>query len=254
MTTPNPDLSGVLRRIQKLLAIANDHRANPEEAAAAASMAEKIMRKFQLDHMDLVREELRKNTNFTSKTVFCRMKMHNPVPPVKVVLWAQFIAASVMEFTETSCVKVFTPQGAGLQFRGYAADVQVACFMFEFLTQSVIRSCRNFQRDARRSKADSESFRKGFVMGLNDALCAAIAAKAAEQSASTDSRALVVLKKEAVEEHFGKTKTREAKAPVIKSPKAFAAGLEEAAKVDVLRRAVEGSVDADDAAPRLLLA
>jgi hypothetical protein len=47
MTTDNTkdvDLESVMRRVRKLLAIAEDHRADPAEAAAAAGMAERIMR------------------------------------------------------------------------------------------------------------------------------------------------------------------------------------------------------------------
>ena len=53
MSTPE-NLEGVMRRIQKLLAIANDGRGDPNEAASAAAMAEKMMRKYQLDNADIV--------------------------------------------------------------------------------------------------------------------------------------------------------------------------------------------------------
>ena len=41
----SPDLESILRRVRKLLAIAEDGRGDPNEAAAAAQQAERIMRK-----------------------------------------------------------------------------------------------------------------------------------------------------------------------------------------------------------------
>lgn len=52
--THNTELDAVIRRVQKLLAIAQDDRANEHEAAAAAAQAEKLMRKFQIDHTDFI--------------------------------------------------------------------------------------------------------------------------------------------------------------------------------------------------------
>lgn len=66
MTQPE-NLEGVLRRIQKLLAIANDSRANPEEAAAAASMAHKIMQKYQIDHTEVIMAEINRGDSMSKQ-------------------------------------------------------------------------------------------------------------------------------------------------------------------------------------------
>ncbi|HOW46139.1 MAG TPA: DUF2786 domain-containing protein [Rubrivivax sp.] len=68
--TNTPDnLEAVMRRIKKLLAFAEDSRGNPTECAAAARMAESIMRKHQIEHADVITKELQGADAFASADV-----------------------------------------------------------------------------------------------------------------------------------------------------------------------------------------
>lgn len=100
MSENNPELEGVMRRIQKLLAIAGDDRANPAEAAAAASMAEKVMRKYQLDHADIIASELRsKAPDVGDSAVFANMKRDDPKRPslTKTPAWGQMLSVAIAQ-------------------------------------------------------------------------------------------------------------------------------------------------------------
>ena len=63
------DKDSILRRIQKLLAIAGDDRADPNEAAAAAGMAEKVMRKYQIDHAELIMNGLKQGHDLSTEDI-----------------------------------------------------------------------------------------------------------------------------------------------------------------------------------------
>ena len=72
MTTEN--LESVIRRVQKLLAIAEHERSDPNEAAAAAGMAEKIMRKYQLDYSAVIITALKKGDDLSTENIVCSAK------------------------------------------------------------------------------------------------------------------------------------------------------------------------------------
>ena len=92
MTIENKE--SILRRIQKLLAIASDDRADPNEAAAAAGMAEKVMRKYQIDHAELIMTSLKQGHDLGTEDVIASAKT-NGTKVLKVPAWAGWIAVAV---------------------------------------------------------------------------------------------------------------------------------------------------------------
>lgn len=236
-----PELENVMRRVQKLLAIAQDNRADPNEAAAAAGMAEKLMRKYQLEHVEVMRADFTKRENFDSEDVYVRMKMHNPLPPKLVPAWAQWMAVQLAQLHDCQVRQVQTTDGRGMRFSGYKADAQVCAWTFDYLVSVTIRSVRAFQKERTRSKTESDSYRRGFTLEVSDLLKRARKAKEAEQTVSSASRELVVLKANAVAEHFGGVKYGIKKSSAHIESSAFARGKQDGAKVDVARRAVAGN-------------
>jgi hypothetical protein len=231
------NLDAVLRRVQKLLAIAQDERADPNEAAAAAQQAEKIMRKYQLDNADVVRKEFADADNFGSDDCVVIMKRDvkgaGAHKPVKVPAWGQWLAVRVAKYLDCQATIGYNAvKGACITFRGYKSDVQVASWTFDYLVGCVISAVRRFQKAAPRAKAESESYRRGFVMSLLGLIDREIAAKAAEQQASSTSRELVVAKAQAVAQHFGETKYRDKKVSV-RDQNAYGAGRADGAKVQM---------------------
>lgn len=239
----NTDLEGVMRRVHKLLAIANDERANPAEAAAAASQAEKIMRKYQIDHLDLMKAEFKKATNFDFVDCAVRMKMHNPVPPKIVPLWAQFVATEVAKLHDVQARQARTSAGTVIRFSGFKMDAEVAAWTFDYLVRNIINNCREFQREMTREKSESNSYRMGFVKSINRSLIALRKQKEDEAKTLSSGRELMIVKAQAIAEHFGEVRYKEKAYASPQDAEAFTQGLIDGKKIDVARRAVSHNPD-----------
>lgn len=245
MTTENTtaapkaeNLEGVMRRIQKLLAIAGDDRANPEEASAAASMAAKIMRKYQLEHADVVLESLRKGDDMHKESV-----VHGPRAKAnqafeKVPTWVQWIAVEVGKCND--CGVKITRSATGdacVQFYGFKQDVMVAKFTFEYLCATVLRLCNEYKRSGAGHMGTMDSYRKGVSSGIYGKLRESRASTERDNKTSTTGTALVVAKARAVAEYGGEFKTKASRSTTSNSS-AFGAGVRDGRAVDVNRRAV----------------
>lgn len=239
------NMEGVLRRIQKLLAIAGDERADAAEAAAAAGMAERLMRKFQLDNDAVLAAKLRSDprSGMSSKDIFANMKRDDPSrPPAKTnPSWAQQIAVGVARLNECEVrqgwgVDKFGKTTACMKLFGYAADVEVAAWTFDALVSAMLRGCAAFN-SANGDRVAGEAYRRGFVA----ALCMALQRATAEKSAAAVAgRALVVAKAAAIQEAFGTFKYVQRKGSGVRNYGAFAAGQADGRRVDVTQRAVGG--------------
>lgn len=230
----NDQLQSAMRRAQKLLAIAGDDRANPNEAASAAAMAEKLMRKFSLEHADVMSAEFKKEANFSSQDAACVMKKGKGHKPKNVPPWAQWLAVPTAQLHDVQARNAYNAElGACIRFLGFTADVQLAAWSFDYLTTCVIRATRAFQKEATRSKVESDSFRRGFVMALLTSLRNAIDAKAAELAESSAGTSLMIVKADAVAAHFGEVSygSKASKAQIAGD--AFHAGRVQGAQVNV---------------------
>ena len=246
----NDDMQGILRRVQKLLAIANDDRANPNEAAAAAQQAEKIMRKYQLDQADVVTKELKHAANMARENVFASMKRDDPKrpPSQKNPSWAQHLAVAVARLTDCEVrqgrgLNKFGQLTACLTFYGYGPDVQMAAWMFDYLVSAIIAACKKFNKEVAsgfglHGKQSSNSYRDGFITALTAKIYGEKSAKDKEAAANVTSRALVVSKRQAIEEHFGEFTYRTSQPKLRGDAGAYLNGMEDGRKVDVARRAV----------------
>ena len=247
MTTENRDLDAILRRIQKMLAIAQDDRADANEAAAAAAMAEKLMRKYQIEHADVISAELKREENFDKIDVAAVMKRAQGHKPSAVPPWAQWLAVRIAKLHDCGVRTGRNAEvGACLRFYGYRADVQCAAWTFDYLVGATIRAVRAYQHAAKqlgmpRTKAESNSFRHGFVTAMLRSIDVAIAERERENAAASDSRALVVVKQAALAERFGDFNYGKSKSKGPSRGDAFAEGVIEGRKVDVNRRGLEGT-------------
>lgn len=235
------NLESVMRRIQKLLAIAGDDRANPEEAAAAAGMAERIMRKYQLEHADVILESLKKGDDMHKEDCVASAKT-NGTRIVKVPPWAQWIAVETAKVNDCGCKVVTTQSGdTGIQFYGFRQDVMVAKFTYEYLIGTLLRLCNEFKNTpAYYDRSSVDSYRKGVATGIYTNLRKLRAAKEQENRTNTTGTALVVAKERAVAEYGGEFKTKKSSS-TTRNSSAFGAGVRDGSKVDVNRRAVTSS-------------
>jgi hypothetical protein len=232
------NMESILRKVQKLLAIAQDDRANPNEAAAAAGMAERIMRKYQIEHADVIATALKKGDDLTEAEVVGSAKTNGTkvkiVPP-----WVQFLATRVAKLCEVEVRSARNQDGnACVRFCGFVADVKVAAWMLEYLIATSLRLCNEFKKTEAYKydgRAAVNSYRLGITTGINASIAALIKAKEVE-TVSTG-RALVVVKKQAIAERFGNFNYGTKKINTSNG-NAFASGVVDGKKIDVQRRAI----------------
>ena len=241
----NPDatpenMDSILRRVQKLLAMAADNRGNPEETAAAASMAAKIMRKYQLEHSDVIIASLNKGEGMAEDWIVGTSSTDGRAKTVPG--WVQWMAVALAKVHDLRVSQTRVPAGkpqAGdgcIRFAGFASDVQVASWTLAYLVAQVNRLTDGYRKTIEyqiKGRKSSAAFRDGVASGI----CKLILASKAEEVQTSSGTALVVAKSRAVAEHFGENKFTKSKKD-IKDARAYAAGYEAGQKVDVNRRAV----------------
>ena len=97
---------------------------------------------------------------------------------------------------------------------------------------------RVYQKGMSRAKAQSNSYRLGFILAMCASVQRLAAEKEAEMQQAVSSRALVVSKASAIEAHYGAAHYGKPKASTIVVGSAFAEGRAAGAKVDVGRRGI----------------
>ena len=145
-------------KIRKLLALAADPHAAPNEAETAARQAAKLMAKHDIDLADLEEEDLRKAWDMTEvKAQGCRPGKKNPteVPP-----WIGIIAWGVKIYTRTRA-----SNGAGyVRFKGPREDVELAKWLHEFLLHQAYAASKGLPL------GEANRFRNGFASALQGRL------------------------------------------------------------------------------------
>ena len=213
------NLESVMRRIEKLLAIARDTRANTQEAAAAAAMAAKIMHKYQVEEADVIMVKLKAGTEMGEDAVVPTLAEWKE-PLLRVPRWAGALAVAIANLTDTKAAAsiVTTPKGkeACISFMGFKPDVALAVYMLKYL-QGVIRGLREDFKSSHTYKlqgvASLRAYTAGVANGIIEMMNEEIAAAKTEADAKPGKPLyeLVVAKAKAVEERYGKMKTRQSK-------------------------------------------
>jgi hypothetical protein len=230
-------LESVKRRVAKLMAIAGDDRANPAEAASAAAMAERLMRKFQIDNVELVTAQLKSGAAEFFSEEYVGTTLDPEGYSKTTCAWSGLLAVAVAELHD--CQARFSwseKHGKSLKFSGYAEDAQMARFTYVYLVQSMAVASRAFLRDYPvDGRRGAENFRRGFNAALIASLNAASGTKKREMQAESTGRALVIVKTDAVSEKFGVVKYSY-RSENTRFDRAFHSGVTEGRKVDVTRR------------------
>lgn len=234
----------LFRRIQKLLAIAGDERADPNEAAAAASMAEKVMRKYQIEHADLILNDLRRGDNLETLDVVASAKTNGT--QVKVVPpWAGWIAVAVSRLNECSATLGVNQQGeACVRFYGFSEDIKLAGWTFDYLVNTTNRLVNEFKKNPEYVDGGRKvlnSYRQGVAMGIVNALKKLTQEKQREMAETATGNALMVVKADAIAAKYGAFRTRKSSSTVDRTTSAFSSGVRDGRAVDVGRRAVGGN-------------
>lgn len=186
------NLDAICRRIKKLLAIAADHRGSPEEAAAAAGMAQRIMAKYQLEHQDILIAELKTSDNFgeaehVAPTFGRRSKLGNR--------WYGALVVAVVKANDCHCEWIDSTAGQ-IKLYGVKSDVEVAGYMIAYLADQIQYIAKAFYTLTKNNERTID-FRAGIVDTLIKAL--------KTEKVETTGNALVIAKHAAIFDHFGKT-------------------------------------------------
>jgi hypothetical protein len=236
--TEETNLESTMRRVRKLLAIAEDSRGDPNECAAAARMAESIMRKYQIEHADVIAAELQTADAFDSADVGSSL---DPEAASKESSgWAGILAVYVADLYDCQARFERTPHyGKTIRFSGYKVDVEVARQTYVFIVNNMAAASRQYLRENRwAGRKEGNSFRMGYILGAGQNIKALIAEKKAEMYQASSSRALVIAKDRAVAAHFGSVNYRAGKSRVSYQSDAYSSGRDAGSKLDVGRRGV----------------
>ena len=180
----------ILRRVRKLLALSESP--NPNEAASAASMAAKIMAKYQIEHSEVILADLKNKDQVTYKDI--NVKGMSGRDLKRVPVWAGVIALQVAKLNDLGCLRY---TDGFLRFYGYKTDIEVAGYTMEYLVNVVNKMTRAYYA----TTAVRNSYREGLARGIALKIMDEIKAK---HSAVTETgTSLVVAKKSAISDIFG---------------------------------------------------
>lgn len=241
MTEERENLSSVMRRIAKLLAMAEDSRGDPNECAAAARMAERIMAKYQIEHVDEIRAELKAGQAESFKTAYVGGTLRTDEYAKAVAGWAGILCVPVAKLHECQARYSRTEDlGKCIAYRGYAPDADMCVQTHIFIVNNMIAASRLFASVNNPTRREAESFRRGYISGVMTSLKKMLWDKQAEAAKSSSSRDLAIVKTAAVDAHFGAVTYVTAKRTVTSSAGAFEFGRQHGSALDVGRRGVSG--------------
>lgn len=180
----------IIKTVQKLLAMADD-KSSPNEALIAANRARKLMDKYEISRSDLVQES-EFDTSCSS--------IEGSEPPT----WMQFIATAVGKYNDCNCQIMMTYFGEySIAYMGFKADSIVSLHTFEYLVAATKRMCEgyNFATDG-----EVDAYRTSMANTISGRLQQMMYDRRDLRTGTGQS--LVVVKKTAVEAHFGKPEYR----------------------------------------------
>lgn len=191
----------IIEKVKKLLALAQDPSAAPNEAETAGRQAAALMAKYSLDLAELTEAELKAEWDLTDMSipgVRPGKKNAREVPP-----WIGFMAFGVKTYTRTRC----SSRGPMLHFKGPRQDVELAHWMLKALI--------DLAYTASKGNPSPNAFRNGFAAAVQKRL-KVLATQRDSADQEVGSRALVVVDKlkAAMDEQFGpegKTSTSNAR-------------------------------------------
>jgi hypothetical protein len=199
------DLEKIKDRISKLLAMADD-ASSPEEAAIAAERARKLMDKYQLERFDVEGRVSEEFASMAASRAFAAVPQYMAFLATSVARYND--CQAFFSFDEVTFKKknaAFKKFGKVISFRGYKSDVELAHQMFTKLMSVVDGLCKVYLKDKGYTKYPVRiggQFKLGAIMVIGNRINEMV--KERDAITSSSGNALVVIKKTAVDEHFGK--------------------------------------------------
>lgn len=145
------ELDNIVSKIEKLLSVTEDRGATENEALSASLLAQRLMKKYNIDYENLNAE---RDEEILSADV--------GVP--KGNKWKYLLAQAV---ANGYCVKTYTKGTQCVCFYGYKRDVLIARRVFVYLYETAVKLSRKYRRERGYSERD---FCYGFSMGVKEGL------------------------------------------------------------------------------------
>lgn len=195
------NIDKIRERIKKLLKLSSD-TSSPEEAAIAADRAARLMRKHQIDHAEVVFDDL----NDADQIVM----MKHPTGYRNVPGWLDSLAVSVAKSVDTHVSRAYNPIMGTTDYRlyGYEPDVELAQWLLTYLFKQIQQISAKHRATVKGEpqyemspRSYMFSYRCGLSRGIRDKLAEVY--KDGEEAVSDTGRALVVAKTNAIEAKFG---------------------------------------------------
>lgn len=157
------DKQKALEKVKAILAIANDSRANEEEAKTAALMAQSLMAKYDISDDDICDVEERKQLEQIVNLILNTNKNRN----------YRFALAGVIA-TNYRCEYYLNSTTKRLHFIGKKIDAEIAQQIFEYLYEVInVLSLKEYHKK-KAAHMDltgvMPSYQRGFIIGLKAAL------------------------------------------------------------------------------------
>lgn len=221
MTNAEKPSDAILERIKKMLRMAEDKRGNENESAAAASMVQKLMDKYNLDFSDLVMKDLDDDESIQSEFAIDDFDY----VPSRAPGWLTTLSVAVGQLFDCGVRLQWKPRRLGtrpyanVKFFGYKTDLQVCLWTYDFLVREINRLADAYYENLatgggvtaqersilvfHSSKVVKKSFRIGCSSELIRKLKLMADQKRADAAGSSASTALVVAKRAKIDEKFG---------------------------------------------------
>lgn len=236
MTDSTVNLDKIKDRIAKLLAMSKD-TSSPNEAAIAMGRARALMDKHQLDEFEISGGKIKAEMGTIAATHFSRgMPTYMQTLSVAVAKYNDCHARYESGWMARDQRDIDKPKrGNRIVFIGFKEDAQLAADMYNRLLEAVSRLCKAYMVGRPRSTNVQLSFKAGAVSTIIARLDAMVMER---DSAKATGHALMIVKRSAVDEHFGETRYKEGKANKKANWDAMLAGIVQGKTVEI-NKAVE---------------
>ena len=199
----------VIEKVKKLLALASDPSAAPNEAETASRQAASLMAKYNIDLAALSQAELEAEWDITELSMpGCRPGKKNPR---EVPTWIGVMAFGVKVYTRTRVIA----RGGYVLYRGPRQDCELAQWMLKALIDLAYKQSK--------ASSDPHAFRNGFASAVQARLKAMAADRdRADQEAGSTALVVVDKLKLKLDELYGAERTSKARSR--SSDEGYAAG------------------------------
>ena len=200
----------IAEKVRKLLALASDPGAAPNEAETAARQAAALMAKHQLDGADLQLTRGQGKLLFDLMEGYGRGTRPGKRNAREVPTWIRIIAVGVARFTRTFT----TPGSDRVYFKGQRCDVELAIWMHDQIVDTCYQASQASCQGMGMSEANT--WRNGYAGAVQRRLTDLAKVRdqvEADTPASASGTSLVVVNtalQEAMAERFGEFKVKSA--------------------------------------------